>query len=50
MASKRLHEIKEALGYAPDDDLLFDMTGNIFDPKTREWIGSMTEGGGRAGF
>ena len=50
LASDRLHAIKKALGYAPDDDLLFDLTGNVFDPRTREWIGSLTQGGAKGGF
>ncbi len=50
LASKRLHEFKANLGYPPDADLLFDLTGNVFDPKTLEWLGSLTEGGAKAGF
>ena len=45
VASARLHELKDREGRAPDDDLLFDLTGNVYDPDTREWLGSLTEGG-----
>jgi len=42
IASERLHEIKLNAGRGPNDNVLFDMTGNVYDPATREWIGSMT--------
>ncbi len=45
LAGERLHEIKQRAGRAPDDDVLFDLTGNVFDPSTRAKLGSLTEGG-----
>jgi hypothetical protein len=50
LASKRLHEIKADAAYAADADLLFDMTGNVYDPDTLEWVGSLTMGGGKSNF
>jgi hypothetical protein len=44
-ASQRLHEIKKAAGRGPADDVLFDLTGNVYDPDTRQWLGSLTQGG-----
>jgi hypothetical protein len=41
-ASERLHLGKQALGYGANDNLLFDLTGNVFDPVTREWLFSLT--------
>lgn len=46
LASERLHALKDALGLGGADNLLFDLTGNVFDPLTGEWLGSLTEGGG----
>jgi len=45
VASERLHELKTEQGRGAADPLLFDLTGNVYDPATREWIGSLTEGG-----
>ena len=45
-ASARLHEIKENTGRGGADNVLFDMSGNVYNPDTREWIGSLTAGGG----
>jgi hypothetical protein len=45
MASERLHKLKRECGYRPDSVLIFDHTGNIYDPSSREWIGSLTQGG-----
>jgi hypothetical protein len=47
LASERLHIIKEKLGYKADDNVIFDFTGNVFDPRTLELLGSMTEGGAK---
>jgi hypothetical protein len=47
LASERLHYIKDRMGYAAADDVLFDRTGNLYDPVTREWVGSLTEGGAK---
>ena len=47
LASKRLHEIKKAAGYA-GKDVILDRTGNVYNPVTKELIGSLTEGGAKA--
>lgn len=47
LASERLHELKQKLGYAADDNIVFDRTGNAYDPVTLEWIGSLTAGGAK---
>ena len=47
VASQRLHELKRKSGRQPNDDVMFDLTGNVYDPATRTWLGSLTEGGGR---
>jgi hypothetical protein len=44
-ASQRLHALKKAVGRGPADNVLFDLTGNVYDPVTRRWIGSLTQGG-----
>ena len=46
LASERLHEIKEAAGLGPADNVLFDRTGNVFDRVSGDLLGSLTEGGG----
>ena len=45
VASERLHRLKERTGRGGADDLLFDLTGGVFDPITREWLGTLTDGG-----
>lgn len=45
LASQRLHAIKRSLGLRPADNVLFDLTGNVYDPSTRQWLGSLTQGG-----
>ena len=45
-ASERLHQIKAATGRGPADNVIFDLTGNIYD-ELGNWIGSLTEGGAR---
>jgi hypothetical protein len=47
LASERLHYIKNRLGYGAADNVLFDHTGNLYDPVTRQWLGSLTEGGAK---
>jgi hypothetical protein len=47
LASERLHAIKKRLGYAPNDNVILDFTGNVYDPHTLDWIGSLTEGGAK---
>jgi hypothetical protein len=31
----------------PADNVIFDMTGNVYDPVTKEWLGSLTQGGAK---
>jgi RHS repeat-associated protein len=45
-ASQRLHRIKKDAGRRGADNVEFDLTGNVYDPVTGEWLGSLTEGGG----
>ncbi len=45
-ASLRLHDIKRSTGRGGADNVLFDMSGNVYNPDTLEWIGSLTAGGG----
>lgn len=45
LASERLHYLKESTGRRGDDDLTFDLTGNVYDPATGEYLGSLTQGG-----
>ena len=47
LASTRLHRIKDAVGRRGGDDVLLDRTGGVYDPATREPLGSLTEGGTR---
>jgi hypothetical protein len=47
LASERLHTMKSKLGYHPDDNVIFDLTGNVYDPRTLELLGSLTEGGAK---
>jgi len=42
VASERLHIIKSNAHRGPADNVIFDMTGNVFDPATNEWLGSLT--------
>jgi RHS repeat-associated protein len=46
-ASKRLHDIKKNAGRGPADNVLLDLTGGVYDPKTGDRLGSLTEGGSR---
>ena len=43
-ASSRLHKIKRDAGH--NADVLFDRCGGVFAPESREFLGSLTEGGG----
>lgn len=43
---ERLHEIKEAAGYGPSDNVIFDLTGNVYD-QSRALIGSLTQAGAK---
>lgn len=46
-ASQRLHDIKAAAGFGAADNVIFDYTGNVYNPITGELIGSLTQGGSR---
>ena len=43
VAGDRLHVIKADELRGPADNVIFDMTGNMFDPATGQWLGSLTE-------
>lgn len=45
LASERLHALKAALGLPADYDLIFDLTGNVYDT-VGNLLGSLTQGGG----
>lgn len=45
VARTRIHQIKAHYGYGGADNVVFDYTGNVYDPITFEWLGSLTEGG-----
>lgn len=47
VAEERLHAIKRAAGRGPADNVVFDITGNVYDPATMERLGGLTEGGRR---
>lgn len=47
LAGERLHEIKKAMGRGGADNVVFDLTGNIFSPETGAWLGSLTAGGAK---
>jgi hypothetical protein len=49
LAGERLHEIKAKSGYGAADNVIFDLSGGVYDPNTLEWIGSLTEGGASPG-
>jgi RHS repeat-associated protein len=44
-AGDRLHDIKKSAGLGPADNVVFDLTGNVYD-KGGNWLGSLTAGGG----
>ncbi len=46
-ASERLHMIKDKVGYGAADNVIFDRTGNLYDPNSLDWIGSLTQGGAK---
>jgi hypothetical protein len=48
LASRRLHQIKAAAGLGPADNVLIDRTGGVWNNVTREFLGSLTEGGKKA--
>ncbi|WP_029215371.1 RHS repeat-associated core domain-containing protein [Kallotenue papyrolyticum] len=42
-ARNRLHKLKEQAGLAPDDDVVIGRTGDVYDERTGERIGSLTD-------
>lgn len=42
-ASRRLHKIKEDSNRGPADNVLFDLSGGVYDPVTRKWLGTLTK-------
>jgi RHS repeat-associated protein len=46
-ASERLHAIKAAWGLGPAENVLVDRTGGVWHSVTREFLGSLTEGGAK---
>jgi hypothetical protein len=49
VASNRLHRIKDQNGFPANFELLFHVTGNVYRKDTREYVGSLTQGGKTAG-
>jgi hypothetical protein len=47
LASDRLHLIKDQNGLGAADNVIFDMTGNVYHPVTGENLGTLTMGGAR---
>jgi len=45
LSSERLHNIKASAGLGPADNVLIDRTGGVWNHITREYLGSLTEGG-----
>jgi RHS repeat-associated protein len=41
--SDRLHDIKNRAGLGPTDDVAIGKTGDVYDERTGEWIGSLTQ-------
>jgi len=50
LASKRLHQIKKANNLGGADNVIFTKSGDIYSQKTKELIGSLTEGGAKGGY
>ena len=47
LASERLHQIKDENHLPADFNLAFGRTGDVYNPVTGEWLGSLTEGGAK---
>ncbi|NJN61637.1 MAG: hypothetical protein HC795_09040 [Coleofasciculaceae cyanobacterium RL_1_1] len=47
LSSKRLHQIKLNHGLGGADNVVFDFSGGIYNRDSREFLGSLTEGGAR---
>lgn len=45
LASQRLHALKQSNGLGGADNVVFDRTGNVFDPRSGDLLGSLTQGG-----
>ena len=43
VASERLHQIKQRVGMGAADDVIIGRTGDIYNAKTNEWIGTLTK-------
>lgn len=43
VASDRSHRIKEASGLGARDDVVIGRTGDVYDARTEEWLGSLTD-------
>jgi RHS repeat-associated protein len=41
--SERLHDIKDKAGLGATDDVAIGKTGDVYDERTGEWIGSLTQ-------
>jgi len=46
LASERLHQIKPETGHGASDNVIFDLSGNVYD-QSGNWLGSLTEGGSK---
>ena len=45
VASNRLHKIKVSAGLKADDNVVIGKTGDVYDERTSEWLGSLTDKG-----
>lgn len=43
VAKNRLHKLKDAGGLAPNDDVVIGKTGDVYDARTGEHLGSLTD-------
>ena len=43
IARHRLHRLKAAGGLGPADNLVFGRTGDVYDERTGEFLGSLTD-------
>lgn len=43
VASNRLHKLKQSAGLGPADDVIIGRTGNVYDARTGERLGSLTD-------
>lgn len=47
LASQRLHSIKQAAGFGGAHNVIFDYSGGVYDPRTLQFLGTLTEGGAK---